>query len=447
MFRAYDIRGVYGKDLTLDIAETIGRAFGTYIGAGKNLAVGRDIRIGSEQLKDAVVKGLASTGCNVNDLGVVTTPITYFGIAHRNKDGGVMITASHNPPEWNGLKLCREKGIIVGEGSGIEEVKDIISSRKFRASAKKGKIQASKGIIDEYTKFVMGNVHIARKLKVVLDTGNSVPGLVAPKIFRQEGCDVEVLNEKLDGTFPSRSPEPTENSLQQLMSAVKRSKADLGVGYDADGDRAVFVDDSGRMLTGDFTSIIFARAFITKANKKVVYDVSCSSAVEEAILEKGGVPIVERVGRPFMMGRVLHENAVFGGERSGHFYFPDIYGLDDGTFSSLKMAEILSKSDMSLSQMVEQIPKYYANMVNVPFPDERKFEVIGRLKTKLEKKGFRILDIDGVKASDKHGWVLLRPSNTEPMIRIFAEGKTEEDLKRFLDLAKRMLEEEAESAK
>jgi phosphomannomutase len=179
----------------------------------------------------------------------------------------------------------------------------------------------------------------------------------------------------------------------------------------------------------------------------VVYDVSCSSAVEEAILEKGGVPIVERVGRPFMMGRVLREDAVFGGERSGHFYFPDIYGLDDGTFSSLKMAEILSMSDMSLSQMVEQIPKYYANMVNVPFPDERKFEVIGRLKTKLEKKGFRILDIDGVKALDKHGWVLLRPSNTEPMIRIFAEGKTEEDLKRFLDLAKRMLEEEAESAK
>jgi len=447
MFRAYDIRGVYGKDLTIEVAETIGKAFGTYIGADKNLAVGRDIRIGSEQLKDAVVKGLVSTGCHVGDLGIVTTPIMYFGIAHRNKDGGVMITASHNPPEWNGLKLCREKGVIVGQGSGIEEVKNIIANGKFRASTKKGKIQVLEGIINEYAKFVRGKVHVEKKLRVVLDTGNSVPGLVAPMIFRQEGCEVEVLNERLDGTFPSRSPEPTETSLQQLMSAVKRSNADLGVGYDADGDRAVFVDDTGRMLTGDFASIIFTRALITKAKKKVVYDVSCSSAVEEAILEKGGIPIVERVGRPFMMGRVLREKAVFGGERSGHFYFPDIYGLDDGTFSSLKMAEILSKSDMSLSQLVERIPMYYSSTVNVPFPDEHKFAVIGCLRARLEKKGFRILDIDGVKAMDENGWVLLRPSNTEPLIRIFAEGKTREKLRQFLDLAKRILNEEAESVK
>jgi len=447
MFRAYDIRGIYGKDLTTGFAETIGRSFGTFVGSGKKLAVGRDVRVGSEQLRNAVVKGLVSTGCHIVDVGIVTTPILYFGIAHKNKDGGVMVTASHNPPEWNGLKLCREKGIIVGQGSGIEEIRSIIAHGKFRVAAKKGKIEAHEGIVNEYGRFVMGKVRIERKLSVVLDTGNSVPAIVAPRLFKQTDCKVEVLNEKLDGTFPSRSPEPTEASLQQLVIAVKEANADLGVGYDGDGDRAVFVDDTGRILTGDFTSAIFAQAFITKGKRKVVYDVSCSSAVEETIKAKGGVPVVERVGRPFMMDRVLREKAVFGGERSGHFYFPDIYGLDDGTFASLKMAEILSRSDMSLSQMVDRVPKYYSSMVNVPFSDQHKFTVIGHLKTRLEKKGFRILDIDGVKAQDENGWVLLRPSNTEPLIRIFAEGKTSQKLGQILELAKMMLKEEAEKLK
>lgn len=447
MFRAYDIRGIYGKDLTNNFAETIGKAFGTFIGAGQKLAVGRDVRIGSEQLKNAVVKGLVSTGCHVDDMGLVTTPILYFGIANKHKDGGVMVTASHNPAEWNGLKLCREKGVIVGQGTGMEEIKEIIVNGKFTKSKTKGKVETYKGIVNQYAAFVLDKIRIERKLKVVLDTGNSVSGIVAPKLFRQTGCRVEVINEELDGTFPSRSPEPTEASLQQLISAVKKARADFGVGYDGDGDRAVFVDDKGRVLTGDYTSVIFAQAFITKGKRKVVYDVSCSSAVEEAIKAKGGIPVVERVGRPFMMDRALREKAVFGGERSGHFYFPDIYGLDDGTFASLKMAEILSRAGMPLSRMVDKIPKYYSSTVNVPFPDEHKFTVIERCKAKFEEKGFQIIDIDGVKAQDENGWVLLRSSNTEPLIRIFAEGKTHAKLTQLLGLAERMLKEEAEKLK
>jgi len=447
MFRAYDIRGIYGKDLTPEFGDTIGKGFGTYIGIDKQLAVGRDIRIGSEQLKNAVAKGLVSAGCRVVDLGIVTTPVLYFAIAHKNKDGGVMVTASHNPPEWNGFKLCREKGIIVGQGSGIEEIQEIIAKRKFTKVARERKIEPYEGIVNEYARFVLNKVDIEKKLKVVLDTGNSVPGIVAPKLFRQTGCEVEVLNERLDGTFPSRSPEPNEAALQQLIIAVKKAKADFGVGYDGDGDRAVFVDDKGRILTGDFTSIIFAQTLITKRKRKVVYDVSCSSAVEEAIKTRGGIPLVERVGRPFMMDRVLREKAVFGGERSGHFYFPEIYGLDDGTFASLKMAEILSRVDMPLSEMVDKIPKYYSGTVNIPFPDEYKFSVIERLKGGFEDKGFKILDIDGVKAQDEKGWVLLRPSNTEPLIRIFAEGKTRAKLDQLFELAKKTLNAEAEKIK
>jgi phosphomannomutase/phosphoglucomutase len=447
MFRAYDIRGVYGKDLTTEVAQIIARGFGTYIGKNKDVAVGRDIRIGSTELKNAVVQGLASTGCHVVDFGLVTTPLMYFGIAHEKKDGGIMVTASHNPPQWNGLKLCREKGIIVGEGSGIEKIKETISKRSFTEATKEGKVEANEGIIDEYDGFVSKKIRIERKLKVILDTGNSVPGLVAPRLFKEMGCEIEVLNERLDGTFPSRAPEPNEESLQQLISAVKKRHVDFGVGYDADGDRAVFVDSKGRMLTGDFASIIFAQALITNPKQKVVYDVSCSSAVEEAIKAKGGVPVVERVGRPFMMDRVLEEKAIFGGERSGHFYFPDIYGLDDGTFSSLKMAEILSKTDLSLAQIVDKIPKYFDRMENVPFPDEYKFKVIKSLKTEFVREGFRILDIDGVKAQDEQGWVLMRPSNTEPLIRIFAEGKTKAKLDQLLDLANRLLKREAEKTR
>jgi len=447
MFRAYDIRGIYGKDMTPQIAEKTGMALGTFLGAGKELAVGRDIRIGSEQLKKAVVKGLVSTGCKINDLGIVTTPILYFAIAHKHKDGGVMVTASHNPPEWNGLKLCREKGLIIGKGSGMEQIKNIIKNKKFSKAAKQGKTKTYKGIVNEYARFVLNKISIEKKLRVVLDTGNSVPAIVAPTLFKQAGCKVTVLNEKLDGTFPSRSPEPTEGSLHQLINGVKKTKADFGVGYDADGDRAVFADDLGRVLTGDFVSIIFAQALITKEKRKVVYDVSCSSAVEETIKAKGGVPIVERVGRPFMMDRVLKEKAVFGGESSGHFYFPDIYNLDDGTFASLKMAEILSKLNVPLSQMVDSIPKYHSSTVNVPCPDEIKFNVIERLKAKFEEKGFRILDIDGVKAQEEKGWVLLRASNTEPIIRITAEGKTQGKLTQLLELAKKMLKEGVESVK
>jgi phosphoglucosamine mutase len=444
MFRAYDIRGIYGEDLTLDIAEKIGMAFGTFLGAGKKLAIGRDIRKGGVQLRNVVVKGLVSAGCDVEDLGVVTTPILYFAIAHRRKDGGIMVTASHNPAEWNGLKLCRENGVIVGQGSGIEQVKEIIRGGKYVKPAREGRVEEFEGIIDEYSTFVLSQISIKRKLKVILDTANSVPGIVAPKLFGQLGCEVVVLNEKLDGTFPGRSPEPKEDSLQQLMQEVKRLKADLGVGYDADGDRAVFVDDLDRILTGDFTSVVFAQALISSQKRKVVIDVSCSSALEEAVRKSGGIPIIERVGRPFMMNRVLSENAAFGGERSGHFYFPHIYGLDDGTFASLKMAEIISKSKIPLSQIIDEIPKYPSTMINVPCEDEIKFKVVDNLKDKFRVQGFQILDIDGVKAQNEKGWVLLRPSNTEPLIRIFAEGKTQASLTELSELAKKMLEEEVE---
>jgi len=446
IFRAYDIRGIYGKDLTPQVAVLIGKGFGTYIGGvGKHLAIGRDVRLSGEALKKALVKGLLSVGCNITDLGLITTPVFYWAVAHLNRPGGVMITASHNPAGWNGFKLCREKGLIVGQGSGMEQIREIVAKKKFPRAAVPGKAETY-DILDEYSRFILSKIKLGKKLKVVLDTGNGAAGITAPELFRQLGCEVDALNEELDGRFPSRSPEPTPEALQQLRVEVKKAGADFGVGYDGDGDRSVFVDDKGRILPGDIVSIIFAKAFIKKTGDRVVYDVSCSMGVEESIRASKGVPVVEKVGRPFMMQRVLSEKAVFGGERSSHFYFPEIYGIDDGTYTSLKMAEIISKSREPLSQMVDALPKYYSSTVNITCPDEHKFAVTQRTKIFFKEQGYKIVQIDGVKAYDTEGWVLIRPSNTEPLIRVFVEGKTRRKHEQLLSRAEKMLKEEIAKA-
>jgi len=373
---------------------------------------------------------------------MVTTPIFYWAIPHKGLDGGVMVTASHNPPEWNGFKLCREKGVIIGQGSGMEEVQGIVLRRMFAQTDLRSKPQRYGRILIEYAQFILNKIRLKKKLKVVVDTGNGACGIIAPKLFKRAGCEVRVLNQKPDGTFPARGPAPNEETLQQLKSEVTKTHADFGVGYDGDGDRSVFADDKGRILTGDVVSAIFSQALIKKGGDRVVYDVSCSLALEEVIKKSGGTPIVERVGRPFIMERTLKEGAVFGGERSGHFYFPEIYGIDDGTYASLKMAEILSESNIKLSDLVDAVPKYYDNTFNIQCPDRHKFVVTKRTKESFVARGYKILEIDGVKAFNSGGWILVRPSNTEPLIRVFVEGKTEDKLKQFLNLAKRVVEEE-----
>jgi phosphomannomutase len=322
----------------------------------------------------------------------------------------------------------------------MEEIKEIVLKKKFTHTDVRNKPQKHGGILSEYAHFILSKIKIKRKLRVVLDTGNGATGLIAPKLFKQTGCQVKVLNQRPNGAFPARGPEPKEETLQQLKAEVTKTGADFGVGYDGDGDRSVYVDDTGRILTGDVVSVIFSKALIKKKGDRVVYDVSCSLALEEAIRQNGGTPIVERVGRPYMMGRTLEERAVFGGERSGHFYFPEIYGIDDGTYASLKMAEILSMGDLKLSAIIDSIPKYYNGTFNVHCPDEHKFAVTKQARTVFAEKGYKILEIDGVKASSSEGWVLVRPSNTEPLIRVFVEGKTEERLKQLTSLAKNVVE-------
>lgn len=441
IFRAYDIRGVYGKDLTEEVSMDIGRAFGTYLGGkGKEIVAGRDVRLSGNILKSAFVRGVLSTGCHVQDIGIVPTPVLYFTIVHHEKDGGVMVTASHNPPEWNGFKLCRERGLLIAQGMGMEEIKEITVAERFRLGPP-GKLGRYDRALSEYSNFVASKIEMKRKLRVAMDLGNGSCTLIAPELFRNLDLEVVALNTEPDGNFPAHLPEPTEEALDELKKIVVRDGADFGVGYDGDGDRALFIDEKGRIVPGDTALVILARPYLERRRgAKVVYEVSCSSSVEEMIRAYGGVPVVSRVGHAYIMDKMIQEDALLGGEVSSHIYFADVYGFDDAVYASLKMAELLSKTDRKLSEIVASIPRYPSTPVrNYDCPDEKKFKVVEKIKEEVKKKGYKINTIDGVKVIEQNGWFLVRASNTLPQIRMVAEAKSEAELKRLTSLAERMI--------
>jgi phosphomannomutase/phosphoglucomutase len=441
LFRAYDIRGIFNEQLTENAAAAIGVGFARFLGAGGEVVVGRDVRLSGERLRNGLTSGLVS-GCDVTDVGVVSTPMLYFATSQLRKNAGIMITASHNPPEWNGFKLFKPNGCIYGES--MTRIRQLASQVDLEnLGPKRGKIGEYGGIFQDYAAFISGKIKVERKLKIVTDTANGVCGLFVPSLFVRQGCEVLTLNKRPDGSFPAHLPEPKESTLGELKQKVVETKADFGVGYDGDGDRAVFVDDKGRLIPGDLALLIFARDVLQRSrNAKVVCELSCSLAVEEYVKERGGQPIVEKVGHTFIMDRMTSENAALGGEKSSHFYFAETRGGDDAIFASLRMAEILSKSSEKLSAMFDALPQYPSIFEeNFACADNVKFKVIDRLKSKLRAEGYRFLDMDGIKLLDDEGWVLLRPSNTEAIIRVTAEAKTEAKLKELYDFAVRELKE------
>jgi phosphomannomutase/phosphoglucomutase len=429
IFRAYDIRGIFGKDLTPKIAEKIGKAFGSYVGGGrKNLVVGRDCRLSSLELRDAVIKGLTSIGCNVMDIGMVPTPILYFSIHHYKKDGGIMITGSHNPPQYNGFKLCKGKHTLYGDE--ILELKKIIDRGKFKEEEKGG--VEERNIVEEYLNFIKGKVKLEKKLKVVIDAGNGTAGLIAKKLFQDLGCEVFGLNIEPDGNFPKHFPDPTVDSyLTGLIEKVKRERADVGIAYDGDADRLGLVDDLGRIVRGDQALILFSREILKKHRKgKIIFEVKCSHALIEDIKAHNGIGIMYRTGHSFIKKRLKEEKALLAGEMSGHFFFADdYYGYDDGIFASLKMVELLSKNENKLSELVSKIPKYYSTPeIRIHCPDEEKFKIVEEIKKKFQEKGYEVITVDGARIQFDDGWGLVRASNTEPAIILRFEGKTQEKL-------------------
>ena len=445
IFRAYDIRGVYGVDLSEDLAKAIGLAYGTMLGNRGRVVVGRDVRLSGEALASATAKGLAEAGCDVMDVGLVTTPMSYFAVVHLNADGGIQVTASHNPPEWNGFKLIKKGGETLSAGAGMEELRDMVLQGRFRKGERRGKIEKI-DILESYVEFITSKVEIERPLKIAIDYSNGAAAISFPKIAERVGLKIEALNDVPDGRFPGHPPEPREDTLKDLQDLVVKTRADFGAGFDGDGDRVVFVDDKGRILSGDIALAIFVKHLDKKG--KVIFDVSSSSALREVIVEEGCEPIEMRVGRAFILNAVRELNAVMGGEKSDHFYFPELWGFDDACYAVLKMAEILIKSGKKLSELVDEIPHYPSIPITTfTCPDELKTKVVEQIAKHYESLGVKVSRIDGVKAYFDDGWVLIRPSNTMPQIKMTAEAKTEKRLKEIVDEAKKLITENIEKAK
>jgi len=442
IFRAYDIRGIYPRQINEDIANKIGKAFGNIIGAGKEVIVGRDLRSSGENLKKGLIEGLNFSGVNVIDIGTVPTPIVYFAICNEKKDGGIVVTGSHLSSKWNGIKLCRENGLPLTYESGIEKIKDSIINERFSESVKKGKI-IKRDFIEKYVQYLLSKVKINRKLKIIVDIGNGTCGEVAKKIFKNLKCKVKFLFPEPDENFPNHIPDPLkEETLKYLKEEVIKNKADIGIAYDGDGDRIGIIDEKGNIIRNDILLILIAKnALEKKKNLRFLFEVRCSRLTFELIKNSGGIPEFVRVGHSYIMQEARKKKAI-AGELSGHFYFPEYY-YDDGFFASLKIIEILSNSNKKLSEMID-FKKYCSSPeIRIDYPDDKKFDLVNRIKKIFIDKKYEVIAIDGARVEFKNGWGLVRASNTEPKVVLRFEGKDKKSLEEIKNKIMDVVKEEA----
>jgi phosphomannomutase/phosphoglucomutase len=429
IFREYDIRGIVDKDLTLEFVEYLGRGIGTFFRehGKRKVALGRDARLSSPAYAEAMTRGLLSTGCSVVDIGLVPTPLLYFAVYYKKNEAAVMITGSHNPPEYNGFKMMVGEETLYGET--IQQVYRILKEGKI-ISDKPG-TRSSYNIIPEYESYVVKDVRLRRKLKVVLDAGNGTAGFVAVPIFRKLGCDVIELYCEPDGKFPNHHPDPTlPEAMEDLVKKVREKGADFGVGYDGDGDRIGVVDDQGKLLWGDQLMIVFARDVLpAHPGAAVISEVKASKLLYEEIKRLGGRPIMWKTGHSLIKKKIKEEKAPLAGEMSGHIFFADrFFGFDDAIYASARLAEILSRTEKKLSEMLADLPKtYYTPEIRVYASDEVKFKIVDEVKKELAKK-YPINDIDGIRVSYPKGWALVRASNTQAALVLRYEADTPEDL-------------------
>ena len=434
IFREYDIRGVVNKDLTPDIVRKIGQGFGTLMtrSGRRDLVVGRDGRLSSKAFAEALIEGLISTGCNVVDIGLCPTPVYYFSIFHLDKDGGMMVTGSHNPPEFNGFKVSVGKSTIFGKE--IQNLRGLIEKGKFVTG--KGDISEME-IVQPYQDYIRKNIHAGKRMRVVIDAGNGTAGVVAGPLLRDLGCEVEELYCEVDGRFPNHFPDPTiPGNLKDLIDRVKKTRADVGMGYDGDGDRIGVVDEQGNIIWGDQLMILFSREILKrKKGSAFVAEVKCSQNLFDDIEKHGGKATMWKTGHSLIKERMKEEKAALGGEMSGHIFFADRYlGYDDAIYASSRLIELLSKTDKKLSQLLSDVPKTFITPeIRVDCPDEIKFKVVDKVKEMLRKDN-PIIDVDGVRVKFEDGWGLVRPSNTQPALVLRFEALTEERLQEIRKL-------------
>ncbi|MCC6176427.1 MAG: phosphomannomutase/phosphoglucomutase [Chloroflexi bacterium] len=434
MFRAYDIRGLAGSDLTPEVTRRIGQAWGTWLRrhGGTSMVVGGDLRPHTPGLKSTFIEGALAAGCDVTDIGSATSPLMYFATIERKTDGGVNITASHNPVEYNGIKMVAAEALPISEEE-IREVRDLAISEDF---------EHGQGALDSwdpqeaYFHHLTSSFSLARPMKVVADTGNGVAGLFVPEGLRRLGCEVVELYTEPDSTFPNHLPDPEkEENMRDLMALVPKVGAEVGLAWDGDGDRLGVCDEKGHRWESDFINILLARDLLTRhPGATVLLDVKSSINALEDIKAHGGKPVLGKTGHSFMKRRMKAEGILLGGELSGHMFLAEgYYPIDDGLFAAARLLSILSRSDKPLSQQFESLPKLYATeLIQLHCPDDKKFQVVREMRDALAAT-YPVNDIDGARADFGDGWALVRNSNTSPSLTVRCEARTPEALARIME--------------
>lgn len=424
VFREYDVRGVVNQDLNEEFVFDLGRAIGTYAGMHnvKSMSIGRDCRLSSDDYHNFLIKGLSSCGIETIDIGLCATPMLYFSIRHLKTDGGVMITGSHNPPEFNGFKICIGNDTIYGEN--IQDLRKIMEKGNY--STGQG-IFRTQDISKEYENYLFENVSINKKMKVIVDAGNGVGGRFALPLLQRLGCDVTDIYCEPDGRFPHHFPDPTvEENLKELIAMVSKQKADLGIAFDGDADRIGVISDKGEIIWGDKLLLLFSRYILKeKPASTIIGEVKCSQVLYDDIKKHSGRPIMWKAGHSLIKAKMKEEKAVLGGEMSGHIFFADRYfGYDDAIYAAIRLLEILSQTGEKLSSLLSDVPQTFATPeIRIDCPDERKAVLVNKIKNHYRNTP-GLIDIDGVRIPFADGWALVRSSNTQPVIVLRFESSS-----------------------
>jgi phosphomannomutase/phosphoglucomutase len=442
IFKAYDIRGIVNEDLTIETVVLIGKAIGSEsIDRGeRGIVVGRDGRTSGPDLMNALVEGIKSTGCHVVKIGMIPTPVLYYATYSKGASSGVMITGSHNPPNYNGFKM-----MIAGEtlsGERILNLYERINNQNFHQG------QGTSTTIDiqeDYLNRVTSDISIKRPLKIVVDCGNGVAGHLAPKLFEALGCEVVKLFCHIDGNFPNHHPDPSKlENLNDLIAEIKAEKADLGLAFDGDGDRLGVIDEKGNVIWADRQMILFSRDVIHRnPGAKIVFDVKCSSLLSKDISNQGGRPILSRTGHSFIKAKIKEESALLGGEMSGHIFFKERwYGFDDALYAGARLLEILSSRNESCSEIFSALPdSFNTPEINIHFDKQGdQFDAMEKLKKTANFNEGVLTTIDGIRLDYEDCWGLVRPSNTTPCLVLRFEAETEASLKRIREEFREWLE-------
>jgi phosphomannomutase len=434
IFKAYDVRGVYPDEINEESVYRIGRAFVQYLHP-KTVAIGRDMRVSSPALAAAVIRGITDQGADAVDLGLTTTDELYFAVGKFKYPAGIMISASHNPKQYNGLKWCREEAIAISSESGGDEIRDLALAGNPPEPAHKGEV-TQRDVADDYVRHALSFIDVAkvRPLKIAVDAGNGMAGMIIPKVFEQLPCELVPLYFELDGTFPNHPASPIEpENTERLRALVPEQHCDMGVAFDGDADRMFLVDEKGKLLGGDMVTALVSQSLLRKhPGATILYNLINSRSVPELIERDGGRAVRTRVGHSFIKAQMREENAIFGGEHSGHFYFRDNWYADSGLIAFLVVLELISESGKTVSELVRAVDhRYRSGEINSEVTDQQ-----GRMKALQERyvaEGGQVDFLDGITVSFPTWWFNVRPSNTEPLLRLNLEADSADEMAKRRD--------------